>query len=437
MLTAEENDTLTRVGPDTPMGRMMRRFWMPIATSAQLPAPDCDPLRASLLGESFLVFRDSSGKVGVLDELCMHRGVSLALGRVEDGGVRCLYHGWKFGVDGTILDTPNHCSERFRKRMKAPAYPVVESAGLIWTYIGPKAQQPPFPHFPFMDIPDENRVVIRANIGCNYLQAYEGGVDSSHVGILHSNQANPTWLAGTFTASDEDDNPGALAVADNAPTLELEDTAFGFHYVARREGPVASDGSPMHSIRVTPAFLPVGRVIPAPTVEFYVFEVPMSDVETASFFIVYGERPVGREHLLEMLGLDDERFYNPASTDFTADRLPNLGQDRAVMETGWTGLRGIVQEDAVLALSMGPIVDRTKEHVVAADRAVMHLRALLLDSVRLNEAGENPLGLVGDYGAMRSLCDTNIGQDEAWQDHVPGNLSITTVADDTQRAAVS
>ncbi|MDL5156134.1 Rieske 2Fe-2S domain-containing protein [Actinomycetospora termitidis] len=437
MLTAEENETLTRVGPQTPMGRMMRRFWMPIATSAQVPEPDGDPLRARLFGESFVVFRDSAGQIGVLDELCMHRGVSLALGRVEDGGVRCLYHGWKFGADGTILDTPNHCSERFRTRMKAPAYPVVEAGGLVWTYIGPKKQQPPFPHFAFMDVPEENRTVIRANVACNYLQLYEGGVDSSHVGILHSNQANPTWKAGEFTANDEDDNPGAISVADNAPALEIEDTAFGFHYVAKRVASVSEDGTPAHSIRTTPVFLPVGRVIPAPTVEFYVFEVPLTDVETATFIVIYGDRPVSRPRFMEMLGLDDERFFDEASADFLGHRLPGFGQDRPSMATGWTGLRGIQQEDATLALSMGPIVDRTKEHVVAADRAIMHLRAQLLESVRGHEAGGHPLGLVADYGPMRSLCDTDLEPGQAWQDHVPGNRTVTTVADDEQMATTS
>jgi phthalate 4,5-dioxygenase oxygenase subunit len=141
MLTSQENEILTQVGPATPMGRMMRRFWLPVCTSAQLPERDSDPLRAGLLGESFVVFRDTAGQVGVLDERCMHRCASLALGRVEQGGIRCLYHGWKFAADGTVLDTPNNRNARFRDRMKAPAYPVREAGGLVWTYIGPKDQQ--------------------------------------------------------------------------------------------------------------------------------------------------------------------------------------------------------------------------------------------------------------------------------------------------------
>ncbi len=194
MLTREENETLCRVGPGTKMGRVMRRYWHPIAVSEQLPGPDSDPLRISLLGERFVAFRDSSGRVGVLNELCMHRGASLALARVEDNGMRCLYHGWKFGVDGTIQETPNHPDSRFRERLKAPCYPVREEGGIVWTYIGEKKKAPPFRRFSFMDAAPSNRTVIRVNVECNYLQLWEGGADSSHVGVLHSNVARPGWL---------------------------------------------------------------------------------------------------------------------------------------------------------------------------------------------------------------------------------------------------
>ncbi|MEU0033594.1 Rieske 2Fe-2S domain-containing protein [Streptomyces sp. NPDC006333] len=421
MLTTEENEILTRVGPQAPMGRMMRRFWLPICTSAQIPEADGDPLRMSLLGESFVVFRDSDGQVGVLEELCMHRGVSLALGRVEKGGIRCLYHGWKFGADGTILDTPNHCNARFRERMKAPAFPVREAGGLVWAYIGPKGRQPEFPHFAFMDGAHEHRAVIRLNTPVNYLQLFEGGVDSSHVGILHSNQANPTWMDDEFTArEDEDFNPGALASGDNAPTLDIEDTAFGFHYVAKRQGPPAADGGPTHSIRVTPAILPVTRIIPAPAFQFFVFEVPQSDTVTSTYIIAHGPKPIDRAEIIRIMGLK-EPFWNDEDCDFRADWANRLGQDRSRMKTDWTGFDGIEQEDAVLAMSMGPILDRSKEHMVAADRAVIHLRARLLESVRRHEEGGTPIAHGLDLADVRSLPDTVIAQDDRWQDLVPGN----------------
>jgi phthalate 4,5-dioxygenase oxygenase subunit len=421
MLTAAENETLTRVGPDTPMGRMMRRHWLPVCTSAQLPTPDCDPLRTGLLGESFVVFRDTDGNVGVLEEGCMHRGASLALGRVEKGGIRCLFHGWQFAADGTIMDTPNHCDERFRKRLKAPAFPVHEAGGLVWTYLGDRAKQPAFPHFPFFEGPDENRAVIRSNIEANYLQLLEGGVDSSHVGILHSNAANPSWMDDEFTPPTADWDPAAIAVPDNAPTLEVEDTAFGYHYAAKRQGPPAEDGGPTHSIRVTPVVLPICHIIPAPAFQYYIFTAPQSDGATSYFIVSHGDKPIDRNRSIEWTGIADPKLWNDADCDFRSDWSDGLGQDRSKLSEDWSGLSGVGVEDWVLAISMGPILDRTKEHVVAADRAVMHLRARLLESVRRNEAGGDPIGLGVHYTSVRALTDTTVPVNDRWQDLVPGN----------------
>jgi phthalate 4,5-dioxygenase oxygenase subunit len=425
MMTPEENRLLTQVGPATPMGRLMRRFWHPVCTTAQLPTPDCDPLRTRLLGEDLVVFRDTQGRVGVLEEFCMHRRASLALGRVEGGGIRCLYHGWKFAVDGTILETPNHCNDAFRKRLKAPAFPVREAGGLVWAYLGPRAEEPAFPHWPFFEGPDENRVVIRINTAANYLQLFEGGTDSSHVGILHSNRANPGWMHDTFVAGDEDYNPGALAVADNAPVLEIEDTAYGYHYVAKRLGPPQPDGAPTHSIRVTPVILPTGRIIPAPSFQFYVYETPQDDEKTSTYLLCHGPKPIERADILRIMGLDDRRYYREADCEFIATWADRLGQDRSRMAENWSGYSGIEQEDAIMALSMGPIVDRSKEHLVAADRAVVHLRARLLESLRLNEAGEPPLAAgIADFAGIAALADTVIPATGSWQDQVPANRSF-------------
>ncbi|NBS48851.1 MAG: (2Fe-2S)-binding protein, partial [Betaproteobacteria bacterium] len=151
MLSASQNDLLCRVGPDTPMGRVFRRFWNPICMSDQVPAPDGDPLRLEILGEWVVLFRDSSGRLGLLPEACMHRGVSLALGRVEGDGIRCLYHGWKFAVDGTVQETPNHPVAGFRERLRAPAYQVQEKGGFVWAYMGEPDKTPPFPRWRFFD----------------------------------------------------------------------------------------------------------------------------------------------------------------------------------------------------------------------------------------------------------------------------------------------
>lgn len=446
MLSVEENETLTRIGPETPMGRMMRRYWLPICSSHQIPAPDCDPLRTSLLGEPLVVFRDTEGKVGVIDEYCVHRRASMALGRVEEGGIRCLLHGWKFAVDGTILETPNHPSPNVREKIRQPAYPVVEAGDMVWTYIGPKELQPPFQRYGFFADPPENRVVLRINTPVNYLQLYEGGTDSAHVGILHMNMMNPGWKDSAFVDGKTDQDAGqkwggpemgtgtggalsektslylSSTVFEATPELGIEDTDYGYHYAALRDGPPMEDGTPTWSVRITPVMFPTGRIIPANAFQFYVFEVPMSDTLTATYLVFHGPEKQDRALLIDTMGLADERFWNDRDCNFRADWSDRLGQDRSVMDRNWSGLAGIEQEDAVIAMSMGPIVDRSKEYIVPSDEAVIRLRRRLLDSVRRHEAGEDPLGLVmEDYSAVAAIPDTVIPKTADWRQLAPGN----------------
>lgn len=428
MLSREDNETLCRVGPGTRMGRVMRRYWHPIATSAQLPKPDCAPLRTKLLGEKFVVFRDSAGKVGVLNEYCMHRGVSLALGRVEEGGIRCLYHGWKFAVDGTLLETPNHPDPRLCQALRAPAYPVREHSGLIWTYIGAKEQEPPFRRFGFDEVPDANRVIHRVNVTANYLQLAEGGVDSSHVGILHTNQVRPSWRARRQQA-----DAGVLDAAvmeDNAPSLEIEDTPFGYHYAAIRKSLADNGGGNLRNVRVTPVILPTLRVIPATFYNFSVFETPMDDASTATYVIAHSpDRPISFDDMTLVHGLDDPRFWSPDDCWFRASWDERLGQDRDSMNVSWTGHRGIQREDVVMAMSQEPIVDRSVEHLVAADQAVVRLRRRMMDMILLDEAGKPPPGLtIADMTKVLAR-DQDIPPDGRWQDLAPEHHEFAVAAE--------
>ncbi|HWM47607.1 MAG TPA: Rieske 2Fe-2S domain-containing protein [Xanthobacteraceae bacterium] len=424
MISAEDNVLLTRVGPGTPMGGMMRRYWLPVCTSEQLPRPDAPPLHVRLLGENFVAFRDSSGRVGLLDEYCMHRRASLVLGRVEDNGIRCLYHGWKFATDGTVQETPNHCDDRFKASIKAPAYATREAGGLVWAYIGTKDEEPPFQRYEFFSGPHENRCVFRVNTPANYLQLFEGGTDSSHVGILHCNLANPDWKSKpSFVPEAEDYTSVALAVGDNAPALELENTPYGFHYAAKRRGPFLSDGTSTSSVRVTAVILPTGRIIPLPQYQFFVFEVPQDDVRTSTYIIAHGPKPFDRAKMRAVLGLDNERLWNERDCEYRATAENRYGQDVARMGETWSGLSGLVPEDASIGVSMGPIVERHKEMLVAADSAIVRLRARLLESVRLHMAGKPPLGLmIEDYSKVRSLADTNVAKGQRWQELVPDNM---------------
>jgi len=210
----------------------------------------------------------------------------------------------------------------------------------------------------------------------------------------------------SFVRGSDSDNPANLAVEDNAPTFEIEDTQYGFHYAAMRRGPGA-DGQPaVKNIRVVPLIMPYGRIIPAPSFFFHVFEVPDGDYSTSTYIIVHGYAPVNRDKIVTLLGLDDERYWNRKTFDFEATWADHFGQNRAAMASDWSGLGGVEKEDAIMSLSMGPMFDRTREHLVAADQAVVRLRRRLLDCVRAVEAGEAPLGLT-----MEDLSDLSVTSD--------------------------
>ncbi len=414
MLSKEQNEVLTRVGKGTPMGTTMRRYWHPIAVSTELPEPDCDPIRTTLLGETFVVFRDTAGRVGVMDELCLHRGASMAIGRVEDGGIRCLYHGWKFDVTGQLLDTPNHADPRVKERLRAKTYPVREQSGLIWTYIGPKEHEPPFREFAYDKVPAANRIVIKMVVKANYLQMWEGGTDSSHVSILHSNVTRPGWLANSGGAPEINDMVSA-AWDDTSPQLEIENTGFGFHYVGLRK----TDKPGKKNIRLVPLFMPTGRIIEFPDFYTTVHDTPIDDYTTATYLIDASDvRALDRTERLKRSGLMEERFYK--DNQFVANWDDSrFHQDRAAMreKRSWSGFHGITQEDAVISTSMGPIYDRSTEHLVAADAAIVRLRQRLLDSVRRCENGQAPIGVeLADMTHMRGF-DRDIGEADSWRPH--------------------
>jgi phthalate 4,5-dioxygenase len=424
MLTREENERITRVGPGTPMGNVMRRYWLPVCTTEQLPYRDSDPLRVRLLGENLVAFRDSGGAVGVLQENCPHRGASLALGRVEEHGIRCLYHGWKFGVDGKLQDVPNCSLKTVRETVKARAYPVREEGGIVWAYMGPPEKQPPLPRYAFMEAAAPNRTVIRINVSANYLQLCEGGFDTSHVGILHSNVARPGWMHASFTPNPDKLNPAVLAVEDNDPELDLRETDFGYYYVAfrRAEKPTPDGKVARWNARIVPFIMPCTRIIASPTSLFTVFETPADDEHTSTFIVVHGDTPIDRAKYVALLGLDDTRFYSEKDCTYRATWEDRLGQDRRRLKDSWTGLHGIEQEDAAMSLSMGAIIDRSQEHLVPADRAVVTLRKLLLRSTKSVEEGGDPVAMPGDLRDVRAP-DVFLAHEKraGWVDIVPGH----------------
>ena len=191
MLRKDQNDLLTQTGPGTPMGRLSRCYWIPALLAEELPENNCPPVRVKLLSERLIAFRDTNGRLGLMDEFCAHRGISLWFGRNEDCGLRCPYHGWKYDVTGQCVDMPSEPEQsNFAQKVKLKSYPLVERGGVLWTYMGPPDTQPPLPEWEFAIVPSGHAFMSKRLQECNWLQALEGGIDSSHVSFLHRGDLN-------------------------------------------------------------------------------------------------------------------------------------------------------------------------------------------------------------------------------------------------------
>ena len=265
--------------------------------------------------------------------------------------------------------------------------------------------------------------MLRINVHANYLQLWEGGCDSSHVGILHSDVARPGWLDKNFVPTTDPLNPGAFASDDNAPRLDLEDTEFGWHYAAFRKMP-PKDGVAVENCRIVPLIMPWTRIIPSPNSYYTVFEVAADDYNTSTFIVVDSSQKVDEKHIIKILGLDDPRFYDPETCEFTAIPAKRWGQNREAMKQAWTGLRGIETEDAIISLSMGPIMNRTKEHLVTADQGVMRLRRRIIQSIKLMQDGGDPFGVMIPDLTKIVAGDYTIPVGTRWQELAPANAAL-------------
>ncbi|HZT07122.1 MAG TPA: Rieske 2Fe-2S domain-containing protein [Chloroflexota bacterium] len=381
MLSQEENELLTRVGPGTPMGNVLRRYWVPALISDELPEPDCAPIRVKLLGEELVAFRDSQGRVGILGAYCPHRGASLSYGRNEAGGLRCIYHGWKFDVAGMTLETPNESGVRIWEGKKlVAAYPTREACGVVWAYLGPPEKTPPFPHYEWNV--RTNTFAKKVLIECNYLQSIEGGIDSSHLSWLHRR---------TITPEETD-----LAARDAAPRIELQDMPYGFRYGALRQ----ADAGKQY-VRITPFIMPWYTIVPfvADQVQAAHAWVPIDDTHNWVFtfnFTHADDRPITEgTHPYDMV----DRFHKLRT------RENGHLQDRAAMRVdSWSGIPKIPDQDAGVQESMTRIFDRSTEHIGQADLAIVHMRALLLASIKAVQNGGDPVGVGSDFPADEIRC---------------------------------
>ena len=411
MLSREDNALLTRVDRGTPMGDTLRRYWIPALLARELPEPDGAPVRVRLLGEDLIAFRDTRGRIGLLDEYCPHRRASLFFGRNEECGLRCVYHGWKYDVDGRCLDMMNEPdAQTFREKIFITAYPTVELGGLVWAYLGPAGRRPPVPAFAWTRIPATHRQVSKVIQESNWLQGLEGGIDTSHAPIMHRLLTSETTRPGF-----KPDNP---FVRGKAPTLALDVTDYGYQYAGIRP----LDEGRIH-VRTYHLILPFHQIRPSrsesgvPLVAGHSW-VPIDDENTMVYNWEYStiDAPLTEEDRLE------RRLGNgPLDVDQTTfrskrNRRNNYLLDRQVQKTEtFTGIDGINVQDRAIQESMGAIVDRSREHLGPADRAVIQARRLLLEAVRTVAQGGTPRGIEPTYATL-AAAEAVLPRDADWRE---------------------
>jgi phthalate 4,5-dioxygenase len=397
MLARDENELLTRVGPGTPMGQTMRRYWLPALLAWELPEADCPPVRVRLLGEDLVAFRDTEGRLGLLDERCPHRRASLYFGRNEECGLRCVYHGWKFDVDGQCVDQMNEPAERsFKDKIRTTAYPLVELGGLLWAYMGPPALKPALPAFAWLQAAPTHRHASKVIQESNWLQGVEGGIDTSHAPILHRLLTTESSRAGF--------KPTDAFVRGKPPVLEIDLTDYGYRYAGVR--PL---GEAEIHLRTYHFVLPFHQIRPSRTEKARSIEaghiwVPMDDETTMVFNWEFcAGAPLTEEDRAERLLGNGPADVDQVTFRSKRNRENDYGLDRKVQKhESFTGIDGINVQDRAIQESMGAVVERSLEHLGPADRAIIQARRLLLQAVRTVQAGGTPDGVAPTYASAHA-----------------------------------
>jgi nitrite reductase/ring-hydroxylating ferredoxin subunit len=396
MTTRLENERLTRVSGDAVMGRLLREnYWIPFSRGEALK-PGAAPQRVRLLGQEFVAFRAADGRVGLLDEYCPHRRVSLALARVEDCSLRCIYHGWRMDVTGAVVEVPSEGerSAEFAAKVKVNRYHVHEGGGLLWAFLGQGAVPAP-PPLPFLRVPPEGRWFSRMVVNCNWLQGFEGALDSVHLNWLHQGWSIPEE---------------GHQIRDASPSYEIEETAYGLRTAAiRKLNPARVHFRVAEFIAPFYAFSASRQpVIPTDCSVF--ISVPIDDEAHMLFFGFWDEAgPLTDISKFFPSNLDPDNLVAGAGT-----RENDWGQDREAMARGhFSGFtKSVLHEDLGVQMSMGPIVDRSEEQLCGTDVAIMRMRRYLLDILKRYEAGELVDGALRAYATERTLpfsCTAPIG----------------------------
>ena len=390
MLTSQENDLLCRVEGDASMGQLMRRHWIPVCLAEEVAEADGTPVHAKILGEDLVVFRDTEGNVGVLDEHCPHRRASLAMGRNEEGGLRCLYHGWKVDVKGNVLEMASEpASSGLCSKLKHTAYPTEEWGGFVWAYMGPADAMPAFEPPAFAPTPETRVSIVKVQVACNWAQILEGAIDSAHSSSLHSTDMPPARVDGAKATGTVWPRPST----DKAPRLQLRETSFGFRYAAIRR-PIVNSATHDY-IRVTLFQAPFTVHIPPNNMyNLSILHVPQDDCNTYFYFVAWSDTGPGidqeswRKFCGAQVGVDlDWKYLKFRNRD------NNYLQDRKAMKLGdFTGIRGIPMQDMAMWETMGRIAERSKERLGASDLAIVEFRRIMVGAVRRFAAGGPAIG---------------------------------------------
>lgn len=389
MLSAADNERLTRTGPDTPMGAYFRRFWQPVALSEEVPERDGPPVRATVLGEDLVVFRDSLGRVGAVDRRCPHRGADLFFGRNEECGLRCVYHGWKFDVAGRPVDLPNvDPDSAYWRNVRLTAYPTQERGEIVWAWMGPGEPPAGPPALEFGAVPASHRFVTKKLQQSNWAQSVEGAIDTAHFSFLH--MPAPGVASNRNPDAPADERRLRWIRDDPRPRFELVDHASGFLIGGARR----ADGGELYW-RTTQFMLPAHATTPStlPGETYYGYTwAPISDVECWIYTYAWNpERPLGEAERAKLraghgvVGEVDARYLPLRNRD----NLYLLDRDEQKRRS-FTGVRGVAEQDAMVQESQGPIADRTRETLTPTDAAIVRFRRMLLDGARRLEAGEPP-----------------------------------------------
>jgi phenylpropionate dioxygenase-like ring-hydroxylating dioxygenase large terminal subunit len=416
MISAEENFELTRIGPGTLMGGLFRRYWLPALLASEVAEPDGAPVRVKLLGERLVAFRDTRDRIGLVDEFCAHRGVSLWFGRNEECGLRCPYHGWKYDVTGQCVELPSEGADGpMRERIKLKSYPCIELGGVVWTYMGPPALQPEPPGIEWAHVAPGRRFVSKRLQECNWLQAMEGGIDSSHVSFLHSGALKRDPLFAGSKGNEYNLN-------DTMPEFDVVDFPGGLLIGARRN---ADEGR--YYWRITPWIMPSHTIIPPRAghpLGAHVW-VPIDDETCWAWSINYHpSRNLTEKEVSAMkAGKGIHVRYVPGTFMPLQNKRNDYLMDRAAQKRGdtFSGVEGIAMQDASLQESMGPIQDRTRENLCPTDRGIVMARRKLLQAARASREGKAVPALSAAEQRVRS-CAIELPREQHFREHARHGL---------------